>query len=277
MKVSQVFTGLLIASVTTSKNQAEAGLTVDKFVAGSRGVCTGAISTGVRNIISGLYEAKEGASTEYLKSKNVEASQNKTQHCASSIAKKAMRHFPISFGATAVATIGVDKLFGVTRKANVKNIKQLALPIASMGITKEILRDTGIPQQAKDALAYSAFWAGRLAQGKDPLTAAVTVSGFAAGASLLKSFGNAIANTSDLQQNTSNESITTQGVSTSAASGFMAPESCEASDKAAVDNDSYDNYIKERYRINKEDHFYPAPDGSLFVPISDKEYKHLSR
>jgi hypothetical protein len=248
MKISHISTGLLLASAaTTSKNQAEAGLPMNQFAAGARGLCTGAISAGVKNIFLGIQAAAEGSP------------QNQVQTQPSNLATKALKNFPVSFGATAVATTLVDKLFAVPPATSVNHVQQLALPIASMVITKEILSHSEMPPQVKEALSYGAFWGGRLVQGKNPVTSAVAISGFAAGASLIKSLSN---NTSQANS---------VGVSKSAASGFMAPDSSKGSEKASVE--SYDRYIKERYGMNQDDKFWGGPDGSLFIPISDKEFK----
>lgn len=257
MKISPLSTLMLIASAATSKNQAEAGLPVGKFaVPFSRGLCTGAISTGIKNIVSGLHRA----------TKEDVCIQNKTRHSPSVMVKKAIQNFPVNFASNAVATACVDKMFGVTKRQAVKNLQQLALPVACMGITQEILSEVVMPRPAKNALAYCAFLAGGVAQGKAPVSTGLAISGFVAGASIVKSFGNnGGANTIDSRKNTLNKSMSTQGVSASAASGFMAPESSKTSDGAAVG--SYDDFIRNRYGLKEGEKFWTGPDGSIFVPL----------
>lgn len=206
MKINPLPTLLLIASAATSKNQVEAGSPLGKFVAPvSRGFLTGAISTGVKNIVSGLRAAvHENASTEHADLDTVENSQIN------------IRHFPVNFGSNAVATAYVDKIFGVTKNATVS---------------------TGL-----------------------------AISGFAAGASLVRSFGNnGRAKAIDSKKNVSNESLSTPGVSASAASGFMAPESSKTSDGAAAG--SYDDYLRKKYGMKEGEKFWEGPDGSIFVPL----------
>jgi hypothetical protein len=261
MKTSQIFTaGLFLASAATSKNQVEARLPIDKGVAAVRGASTGAIAAVVKNIASGLSEAaKGGASTENKKPKDVAASQDKTQDDPLRSAKNAIKNFPVGFGANTVATAFVDKAFG-TPKNTPKNIQELLLPMLSMGVTKELLKDAGIPQTAKEALAYGAFWGMKVVQGKGPLTSGLAVSGYAAGAKLVTSLGN-----------DSNESKSTAA----ALSGSMAPESSKELDKAGAG--SCDDYIRGRYGMKEREKFWTGPDGSIFCPISDKEYEqHLS-
>lgn len=268
MKISPLPTLLLVASAATSKNQVEAGLPLGKFVAPvSRGLLTGAISAGVKNIASGLRIAThDNSSIENTNPNLVENSQINIRHSIQVKVKKAIRNFPLNFSSNAVATVYVDKIFGVTKKATVKNLKQLALPIACMGITQEMLSDVQVPRQLKDALSYGAFLAGGVAQGKAPVSTGLAISGFVAGASLVKSFGNrGGAKAINSQKNASNESLSTQGVSASAASGFMAPASSKTSDGAAAG--SYDDYIRKRYGMKAGEKFWEGPDGSIFVPL----------
>lgn len=256
MKISSLSTCLFVASAATSKNQAEAGLPSGRFAAPvARGLLTGAISAGVKNIVSGLQrEVNEDARVESLDLNFSENGQYKTRRSPSAIVKKAMRNFPVNFGSNAIATACVDKMRGVTRKEAVKNLQQLALPVACMGITQEVLSDVQIPRQLKEILSYGAFLAGGVAQGKAPVSSGLAISGFVAGASLLKSFGK------------NGGAIDTQGVSESAASGFMAPKSSKTSDGAAAG--SYDDYIRKRYGLKEDEKFWTGPDGSIFVPLS---------
>lgn len=268
MKINPLPTLLLIASAATSKNQVEAGSPLGKFVAPvSRGFLTGAISTGVKNIVSGLRSAvHENASIEYADLNSVENSQINIRHSTPVKVKKAIRNFPGNFGSNAVATAYVDKIFGVTKKATVKNLRQLILPVACTGIIQEVLSEVPIPRQLKDTLSYCAFLAGSVAQGKAPVSTGLAISGFAAGASIVRSFGNnGGAKAIDSKKNVSNESLSTPGVSASAASGFMAPESSKTSDGAAAG--SYDDYLRKKYGMKEGEKFWEGPDGSIFVPL----------
>lgn len=269
MKISPLSTALLVASAATSKNHAEAGLPSGQFVAPvSRGLLTGVISTGIKNIVSGLHRATKGdVCIENSDLNPVDNIQNRTRHSPSLIVKKTIRNFPINFGSNAVATACVDNMFGVTKRETVKSLKQLALPVACMGVTQEILNEVRIPRQLKDTLSYCAFLAGGVAQGKAPVSTGLAISGFVAGALLVKSLGNnGGATTIGSKKNTLNKSMSTQGVSESAAGGFMAPESSKSSDGAAPG--SYDDYIRKRYGLKEGEKFWTGPDGSIFLPIT---------
>lgn len=267
MKISPLFTGLLLASATTSKNQAEAGLPLGQFAAPvSRGALTGAICVGVKNIVSGLHKAiHQDVRIQDIDLNFEDNSQHNTRHSPADIVKKAIQNFPVNFSSNAVATTYVDIIFGVAQTGTIKNLQQLVLPVACMGMTQEILSEAPMPQQSKDALAYCASLVGALIQGKEPVATGLTISGFVAGVSLAKSFGNkGGANTRDLQKNTLNKSKSNPGVSASAASGFMAPQSSKTPDRAAAAG--YDNYIRERYGLKEGENFWTGPDGSTFLP-----------
>lgn len=266
MKISTVFTGALIASAATSRNQSEARLPSARFsVPVSRGLCTGALSTGVKNIVNGWKDAFDtGAAAHNQTVVDVELSSASNTN-SSGVVRKAMRNFPLSFGSNAVATTYVDRLFSVPRKATVKNIAQLALPIASMELTKEVLSETRIPKPAKEALAVGAFWAGAIAQGKAPVTTALSVSGFVAGASMTKAYSNRPKQKQGVKVDLQSQPVDSVGVSASAASGFMSPASSRSSDQSSPA--SYDDYIRQRYRLKEDAKFWEGPDGSVFVPL----------
>lgn len=268
MKISPLPTLLLVASAATSRNQVEARLPAGKFIAPvSRGLLTGVISTSVKNIVSGLLAStNNNTSIENTNPNPVKNSQINIRHSTQVKVKKAIRNFPLNFSSNAVATVYVDKIFGVTKKATVKNLKQLALPIACMGITQEMLSDVQVPRRLKEVLSCGAFFAGGVVQGKAPASTGLAIAGVVAGASLVKSFGNrGGVKAIDSQKNASNESLSTPGVSASAASGFMAPASSKTSDGAAAG--SYDDYIRKRYGMKAGEKFWEGPDGSIFVPL----------
>ena len=141
MKISPLSKCMLVACVATSKNQAEARLLPGGIgLSVSRGLVTGAISTSVKNIVSGLQgQFHEDTPVEQSKLKASDDSQNNGQRSPSAIVEKALRKFPLNFGSHVVATASVDRIFGVTKRGSIKNLQQLALPIVCMGITQEIL------------------------------------------------------------------------------------------------------------------------------------------
>lgn len=260
MKASSIITATLLASATTSRNQVEAGLPPVNFAGPvSRGLCTGAISSGVRNIVNGWQEAfNQGHPT------------NSTQTQSPGIVRKAICNFPVSFTSNAVATAYVDRLFSISKKATVKNVAQLALPIASMELARGALDKSSMPKPVKESLAAGAFFAGAVAQGKAPVATALSISGFMAGASVVKSISNRQVDKpqTDLQETTETSKVVS-GLAASATSGFMAPASSKVSDKSTVK--SYDDYIRRRYGMKEGEKFWMGPDGSIFVPIDPSE------
>lgn len=247
---------MLIASVATSKNQAEAGLPSGRFIAPvARGLATGAISTGIKKIVSGLQrELNENVGVESFDFNSSGADQNKTQSSPSAIVKKSIRNFRLNFASNAMASACVDKLLGATTNEVMKNMQKLALPIACMGVTQEVLGNVRIPPQLRDTISYCAFFAVSAAQSKAPVSTGLGITGFLAGASLVKHVGcnrGASAN---------------QGVSASAASGFMDPALGTNPDSATTD--SYDNCIRQRYGLKPDEKLWAGPDGSIFVPVT---------
>jgi hypothetical protein len=256
MKISSLSTCMLIASAATSKNQAEAGLPSGRFIAPvARGLATGAISTGIKNIVSGLQrELNENVCVESFDFNSSGASQNNTQRSPSVVVKKSVRNFRLNFASNAMASACVDKLLGATTNEVMKNMQKLALPIACMGVTQEVLGNVSIPPQLRDTISYCAFFAVSAAQSKAPVSTGLGITGFLAGASLVKHVGcnrGASAN---------------QGVSASAASGFMDPGSGKTIGNATANSD--DDYIRLRYGLKPGEKFWAGPDGSIFVPVT---------
>lgn len=238
MKTSNLLGGALLASSLGTHNQVDA----KAWHAAARGACNGAVSTAVKNIAGALQENKTNAPEEH------------SQSLLPQIGHKAARAFPVSFCSNAISTAVLDRLFKVSIADTVKNMDELVLPVACSEIAKELLSDVKMSPHAKAGLAYGAFWAGRLAQGKDPVKSAIAVSGFAAGATLVKS----LSHQSRAQ---------TQGLYSSAVSGFISPDTQSASD--ASHPKSRDDFIRERYNLQPHDKIWEGPDGSLFLPASD--------
>lgn len=265
MKIGPVLTGVLVASASSSHSQAEAKLPFGKGgIPLSRGLCTGAISSGVKSLVADLQAAYEEGQTQEI-DQPLGDIQNSTRVEGKGVIRRAAKNFPLSFSANAVATTYVDKLFCVSKKATVKNIVQLALPIASMELTREALTEAKIPKAAKEALSISAFWAGAMVQGKAPVTSALSITGFVAGASLSKSIRARWHSKADEDHLLAKDSKPTPGVSASAVSGFLSPAASETKNKAAPA--SYDDFIRQRYGMKEGEKFWMGPDGSVFVPI----------
>jgi hypothetical protein len=256
MKISPLSTCVLITAVATSKNQAEAGLPSRRLITPiARGLATGAISTGIKHIVSGLVQqVNDDTRVESLNLNSPGDVQSKPQRSPSAIVKNAMRDFQLNFGSNAIATACVDKVLGVAKTNAIEDLQQQAFPFVCMGVTQEVLREVKIPQQLKNTISYCAFYAGSVAQGKAPVATGLGIAGYLAGSSLVNHFGrnrNAIAN---------------DGVSAAAASGFMARDSGKTPDIATAD--SYDNYIRQRYGLKPDEKFWAGPDGSIFVPVA---------
>lgn len=256
MKISPFSTCMLIATLATSKNQAEAGLPSGQLAASvTRGLATGAISTGIKNIVSGLrHEVHDDACFVSFDLNSLPDGQYKTQRLPSAIVKKAMRDFHVNFGSNAMATACIDKVLGVTKNNAIRNLQQLALPVICSGVAQEVLSEVQIPRQLKEAISYCAFFAGSVAQGKAAVTSGFGIAGFFAGSSLVKHLGR------------NREASANQGVSVAAASGFMAIGSCKKTDSATAE--SYNNYIRQRYGLKPGEKFWAGPDGSIFVPVA---------
>jgi hypothetical protein len=266
MKVNLFLTGVLCASAAGSRSQVEAKSPVNHFSAPlTRGMTNGAICTGVKNIFTGILDAsKAGVPSQSSFSRKTETLVTTQRDSPASMAARAIKGFPLSFAANVVSTSFVDRLFAVPREVRHQNLKNLALPIAAMAVAKEVLSDAPLPPQVKEVLAYGAFCAGNIAQGKDPLRTVITVTGFAVGA---KAVQNHLAAAKAATQKPSE-----QGVSASAVSGFMAPSSRKTSDNASAR--SYDDFIRQRYGIKEGVKFWEGPDGSIFVPLDPSEMHH---
>ncbi|MDA0782771.1 MAG: hypothetical protein PQ612_10310 [Rickettsiales bacterium] len=285
MNIKQALAGMLLLSAATSQKKVEATAQIGLEIAASRGFCTGMICAGIKGITSNIKDALSIPETDIINlSKEQPASNNnetaKKQNFVSKITKGVLNNFPLDFGANAVATTYVDRLFG-TKTQTVSNIKSLALPIATMKVAKEIIKDANIPPIAKSAIIYGGFWAGRISQGKHPLTTAAAVGGFAAGASFIKSFNNKTTVNSDEKQVTRDKPEKNKGLYVSAVTGFMPSSVRKISDNA---KDSAEDQFKESIGVPKETKLWPMRYDKFsqrytdyLVPISDEEYKSMFR
>lgn len=273
MNIKQALAGMLLLSAATSQKKVGATAQIGLDVVASRGFCTGMICAGIKGMTPHIKDASSITETD----KNETAGKH---NFVSKITKGALNNFPLDFGANAIATTYVDRLFG-TKTQTVSNIKSLALPIATMEVTKEIIKDANIPPIAKSAIIYGGFWAGRMSQGKSPLTTAVAVGGFAAGASFIKSVNNKAKVNSDDKHRTEPKPEKNKGLYVSAVTGFMPSSVRKLSDNA---KDSAEDQLKERIGVLKEAKLWPLGYDSFsqrytdyLVPISDDEYKSMFR
>ncbi|MDX1670089.1 MAG: hypothetical protein R3194_11770 [Limnobacter sp.] len=176
--------------------------------------------------------------------------------------RRSVRTIACNLAANSLGMVGVGRLTGERLSVTRSKAGQLILPLTSMELTNRVLEHSNLPPVVKKTLAYSAFWATGVAQGKEALSHSASVAAFVAGSSAVRWVASRVAVSSPAQS----EKGASSGVVRQSASGFLNPNSSRIASKA--DSASRDSFIRSQYHLTENQTLWEGPDGSVFLPLN---------
>lgn len=267
---STVITGALVASALTSNSQVHATPINNKAVF-ARGFGTGVIAATVKQLATGLIEAgnkgsatekesstRKGSTSEKETFNDANISRDKRLPSLLSKAKNILIEAKLPFASDTTATAVIDHVVDKTLDKTQSNVGRLIIPTLSKGAADELLKNVdGIPSQVKELAGYFSYYAGKKIQGiKD---AGPAVAGYYVGAKTAELFGKV-----------AQESKATSG----ALSGSMGAELSKGHEKAGLEEYKKDQENRYGLKSGQYKDIWPAPDGSVMVPIDHDGTKH---